>query len=193
MSLGGVRGGSIRLIGARFELLLRQLYRNRSGRKSLSRFWQYFKTLRPMPFTSEPVLVPGILMSDSAIVEVGTGKRSIIGSFDQFTFSQFPAIYPRLFLTAWVSNMAGTFSTLELTFRVEDKASGHVALSFTTAVTFPTETTFAKDLIMAVSAPVAGLTFPKAGLYTIVLLLAGEKVGERDFNVLQAAAPKPQQ
>lgn len=142
-----------------------------------------------MPFKSEPVLVPSILLSDLAIVEQGTGKRSIIGSFDQFTFPQFPATYGRFFLTAWVSNMAGTFSALELTFRVEEKGSAHVVFSSSAGITFSTETTFDKDIIMALSTPVIGLSFPKPGLYTIVLLLAGEKVGERDFNVLQA--PKP--
>lgn len=144
-----------------------------------------------MPFKSEPVLVPSIVMSDLAIVEQGTGKRSIIGSFDQFIFPQFPATYGRFFLTVWVSNMAGTFSALEATFRVEEKGSAHVVFSSSTSITFSTETTFDKDLIMALSAPIIGLSFPKPGLYTIALLLAGEKIGERDFNVLQA--PKPEQ
>src|SRR5438477_9233585 len=112
-----------------------------------------------MPFKSEPVLVPSILLSDLAIVEQGTGKRSIIGSFDQFTFPQFPATYGRFFLTAWVSNMAGTFSALELTFRVEEKGSAHVIFSASSGITFNAETTFDKDIIMALSTPVIGLSF----------------------------------
>ena len=148
--------------------------------------------VQPMPLESEPTIVPGILLSDLAIVEIGTGKRSVIGSFDQFAFPQFPATYGRFFVTAWIANVAGTFSELELTCRVEEKGSAHVVFSISTNLKFPAETTFDRSVIMALSTPVAGIVFPKPGLYTIVLLLNGEEVGKRDFNVAQAPKPSPQ-
>jgi hypothetical protein len=145
-----------------------------------------------MPLQSEPTVVPGILLSDLAIVEQGTGKRSIIGSFDHFTLPQFPARIGRFFVTAWLANLAGTFLELELTCRIEDKGSAHVVFSSSANIKFPAETTFNKNVIMALSTPVEGVSFPKPGLYTIVLLLNGDKVGERDFNVSQKPAkPSP--
>src|SRR5438552_969461 len=83
----------------------------------------------PMPFQSEPTVIPAILLSDLAIVEQGSGKRSVIGSFDQFSFPQFPARYERFFITAWVSNLVGSLSELEMASRIEEKGSGHVIFS----------------------------------------------------------------
>ena len=141
-----------------------------------------------MPLKSEPTIVPGILLSDLSIVEQGTSKRTIVGSFDQFAFPQFPATYGRFFVTAWVSNLAGTVSQLELTLRVEEKGSAHVMFSTSTKLNFSKPQTFDQATVMALAVPVMGVVFQSPGLYTIVLLVDGEEAGRRDFNVISAAS-----
>ena len=145
-----------------------------------------------MPLKSEPTIVPGILLSDLSIVEGGTNKRTIVCSFDQFAFPQFPATYGRFFVTAWIANLAGTVSQLELTLRVEEKGSAHVMFSTSTKLNFPSPQTFDQTTVMALAVPVMGVVFQRPGLYTIVLLVDGEEAGRCDFNVI-SAAPNPMQ
>lgn len=141
-----------------------------------------------MPLKSEPAVVPGILMSDLSIVEHGTQKRSIVGCFDQFIFPQFPVTLGRFWVTAWISNLAGTLTALELTCRIQKKA--HVVFSSSTNMQFPQETALDPTNTLALSTPVDGIVFPGAGVYTIILLLNDDEVGKRDFHVKQA--PQPQ-
>lgn len=140
-----------------------------------------------MALKSEPSVVPGILMSDLSIVEHLTQKRSIIGCFDQFIFPQFPVTLGRFWVTAWISNLAGTLSALELTCRIQEKGSAHVVFSSSTNMQFPQETALDPTNTLALSAPVEGIVFPKPGVYTIVLLLNADEVGSRDIQVKQAA------
>ncbi len=148
------------------------------------------RRLNPMPLKSEPSVLPGILLSDVSIVEAGSNKRSIVGCFDQFEFPQFPAAYGRFFVTSWISNMVGTLSEIELTCRLEAKGSGHVVFSNSNRVVFPAEQTFDGKTIAATSIAVQGVVFQQPGTYTIVLLLNGDKVGERDFLVRFPQTPQ---
>lgn len=148
-------------------------------------------TVAAMPLKSEPSVVPGILLSDVSIIEGGTNKRSIVGCFDQFEFPQFPAAYGQFFVTAWISNMVGTLTELELTCRLEAKGSGHVVFSNSMHLPFPTEQTFDGTNTAAMSIGVQGVVFQKPGTYTLVLLLNGDKVGERDF-IVRFSAQRPQ-
>lgn len=142
---------------------------------------------------SEPAVVPGILLSDLSIVEHGTSKRTIVGCFDQFSFPQFPATYGRFFVTAWIANLSGSLSQIELTCRVEEKGSAHVMFSTATRLSFEVPQVFDKTAVVALAVPVLGVVFQKPDLYTIVLLLNGEEVGRRDFNVLALpVGPSPQ-
>lgn len=143
-----------------------------------------------MALESEPTVVPGIVLSDMSIVEQGTQKRSMIGCFDQFAFPQFPARYDRFFVTASISNVAGTLSDIELTIRIEEKGSAHVVFSTTARIDFHGEKTFERGGIMGFSVPVLQVVFQKAGTYRILLLINGVEAGERDFNVLQQVVKK---
>jgi hypothetical protein len=143
-----------------------------------------------MAIESEPALVPGILLSDMSIVEQGSQKRSLIGCFDQFTFQQFPAKYPRFFITAWMTNIQGSLSALELTTRIEEKGSAHVVFSSSMRVQFKEEKKIERERVMAMSIAVPGILFPKPGVYTIGLLIDGNEAGKRDILVLQRAEKK---
>lgn len=136
-----------------------------------------------MALQGEATVVPAILLSDVSIVEQGTQKRSIVGIFDQFAFPQFPMQIGRFQITAWISNLAGTTSALELTTRIQERDSAHVIFSSSGNLQFPSETTLDPTQILAFNTTVNGIIFPKHGVYTIVLLLNGDEVGKRDIHV----------
>jgi len=138
-----------------------------------------------MALESEPSVIPGIFLSDGSIVEQGTQKRSLIGCFDRFSFSQFPAQYGRFFITFWITNAEGTVTQLEITTRIQEKGSGHVVLSNSTKIEFGEEKRMARDDIMALSLGVPTVTFGSPGVYTVLLLINGEEAGSRDFKVIQ--------
>jgi hypothetical protein len=147
------------------------------------------QSLLPMPLKSEPGLVPGILLSDLSIVENGTGKRTIVGCFDQMAFPKFPATYGPIWITAWITNLVGTLAEMELTCRDQEK-SGHVLHSANVKIQFQSETPFDTTSTIAFSTPIKQITFPGKGIYTVMVLLNGEEAGHRDFNVLEPQ-PKP--
>jgi hypothetical protein len=154
-------------------------------------------TLHAMTLKSEGTVVPSILISDVSIIEHGTGKRSIIGCFDQFAFPQFPASYGRFWVTTWISNLVGTISELNITCRIEQQGTGHVIFSNSAKLKFPTEQTFERSGIFAGGMAVQGAVFPQPGTYKIVILLNDQEVGHRDFNVIlppqqpQSQLPEP--
>jgi hypothetical protein len=136
-----------------------------------------------MAHEAEPTIISAIMLSDLAIVEQGTQKRSLIGTFDQFGFHQFPAQYGRFFITASITNIEGKFSKLELTYRIEKR--GHVVFSNSTTVQFDPERQIVRDTVMGLSIGVQGVIFPEPGTYTVVVLLDGDEIGKRDFGVIQ--------
>jgi Family of unknown function (DUF6941) len=138
-----------------------------------------------MSLDSEPSVLPAIVFSDSIIVEIGTQKRSIIGSFDQFAFPQFPAAYGRFFITVWIANMQGTLSEMDITVRIEQKGSAHVVFSTTLKIPFGAERPFERHNVMVFSIPVPQVTFPSSGTYTASVRINAEPSGEKDFNVIQ--------
>jgi hypothetical protein len=140
-----------------------------------------------MALESEPSVLPGIFLSDNSIIEQGTQKRSLIGCFDQFSFPQFPAKYPRFFITVWVTNMEGALTQIDLTTRIEEHSSAHVVFSSSIKAELDEEKKFERDNILAFSIPVPGITFPTPGTYTVVILLNGEEAGKRDVSVKQVA------
>lgn len=141
----------------------------------------------PMALESEPSVVPSIFLSDNSIIEQGTQKRSLIGCFDQFSFPQFPAKYPRFFITVWVTNIGGALTHIDLTTRIQEHDSAHVVFSSSIKAELTEERKFERDQILAFSIPVPGITFPTPGSYTVLILLNGEEAGKRDIKVLQVA------
>jgi hypothetical protein len=144
-----------------------------------------------MSLKSEGAVVPGILISDVSIVEHQTGKRSVVGCFDQFIFPQFPATYGRFWVTLWISNLVGTLSELNITLRIQQQGTGHVIFSNTANLKFPAEQTFERDKVFGAAMMVQGAVFPQPGTYTIVILLNDQDVGSRDFSV--TLPPQPRQ
>jgi hypothetical protein len=143
-----------------------------------------------MPLKSEGTTVPAILISDVSIVEQTTGKRSVVGCFDQFIFPQFPATYGRFWVTVWISNLAGSLSELNITCLIRQHGTGHVIFSNSLNHKFPQEQTFELAGVLAVAIMVQGAVFPQPGVYSIAILLNDQEVGHRDFNVILPRQPQ---
>lgn len=143
----------------------------------------------PMALKSEPSVVPAILLSDASIVERGSDKRSVVGIFDQVFVQSFPAPFGPFWVTAWVSNVVGTLSELELTCRIQE-SGGHVVFSSVTRVKFESEAPFNETTTLAFSSKAGVVRFQKEGVYTVVILLNGNEVGNRDFRVLLQPEPE---
>lgn len=135
-----------------------------------------------MALESEPSVIPGIFLSDLSIIEQGTQKRSLIGCFDNFSFPQFPAQYPRFFITIWVTNIEGSLTEIDLTTRIEQKGSAHVVFSSSIKAQLNEEKKFERKNILAFSIPVPGITFPTPGTYTVVILFNGDEAGSETFT-----------
>ncbi len=138
-----------------------------------------------MTTTSEPALMPGILLSDSVIREMGTGKCTFIGSFQMYNLPQFPFQVPPFFVTAFVANLGPEVKALDITIRVENPQNSMVLASAAVKIDFGQQTPD-RRAAYEIPVPIAGLTFPAAGTYSVVVLVNNEKLGERPLHVLAA-------
>jgi hypothetical protein len=136
-----------------------------------------------MTATFEPALMPGILLSDGAIREMGTGKCTFIGSFQLYNLPQFPCGVPPFFVTAFVTNLGLEVKGLDITIRIENPQNSMVLASAAVKIDFGQHSPDRK-YVYEIPVPIAGLTFPSAGVYTVVVLVNNEKLGERPLHVL---------
>jgi len=142
-----------------------------------------------MGLNSEPTVLPAIIMSDGAIIEAGTGKKSLIGCFDGMNFASFPAKRGLFFATAWITNIEGDLPSLDMACRVEMK-TGHCVFSSAASMPPPPQK-FKRDFVMCVSVPIPRIEFPTPGTYTLTLMFSGQVIGTRDFEIRQQARPSP--
>jgi hypothetical protein len=76
----------------------------------------------------EPLLMPGIILSDLVIREAGSNKISLIGCFQRFQFPQFPFSTGQWFATVGVTGIRDATS-FNVTARIEVADSAHVVSS----------------------------------------------------------------
>jgi hypothetical protein len=139
----------------------------------------------------EPALTQGIVFSDLVIREQGTGKNSIIGSFQVYNLPQFPFAVPPFFITAFLTNVPAEVTNLDMTARIENPQNGAVLASSSIKVSFqrPSDRNESNEVVL----PILNLAFPAAGLYKAVILANNEKVGERNLFVRDIrASTQPQ-
>lgn len=129
----------------------------------------------------EPAICPGIIFSDSAIREQGSGKTSIIGSFTHFNAQQFPFQTRHFVVTALVTNIKGPIDNLQITARIEAADSGHVAASVSGNMRVAPENT--KDDTFEISFPFPPTTFLSAGAYNVVILVNNEELNRRKLFI----------
>lgn len=128
----------------------------------------------------EPTVTSNINFSDAVIREHGTGKISLIGTFDKFNVPKFPFQPPPFFITVCLSNFHGKLDKFNVAIRLEQKSSGYVVASAggeigSTTDLNPTDT-------IQVPFQLTGV-FPAAGLYTVVVLAQSEQIASRDLTV----------
>jgi Family of unknown function (DUF6941) len=130
---------------------------------------------------AEPVLMPGIMLSDMAIREAGTNKVSLIGCFQRFTLPTLPFRTGLWFATVDVAGIRDA-KQFNVTARVEVADSGHVVSSSNVLVGASQPLT--PDMIFQVPLPFNGVMFQQEGTYVIVVLIDSEEVGRRKLEVL---------
>src|SRR6266571_6240523 len=141
----------------------------------------------------EPALSPLIVLSDLVVIEQGTGKISLIGSFDRFTVPQVPFRIGRFYATVGITNLRGPFTELNVTVRIEIPDSGHVVHSASQKVEFTgAQPAITPSTVVNFAIPIIGATFPQAGRYAVVALLNNDEIGRRYVEVsIITASPSP--
>jgi hypothetical protein len=138
----------------------------------------------------EPVVCPGIIFSDSAIREQGTGKLSIIGSFAHFNSPGFPFLSPQFIVTVLLSNIRGPIEGLPVTIRIEASGSAHVLASVSGQMNIGPE--IGGNEVLEVVFPIPPIAFPQAGTYDVNVLVGSEPINRRPLFVRPISA-SPQQ
>ena len=136
----------------------------------------------------EPASIPFILFSDTVIREEGTGKLSIIGSFQHFNVAQFPFISPPFVVTVAFGNLRGRIESLHLTVRIEHSDSGVVLACVGSEMRLhgdisPTD-------VFEVPLGLPPCQFAEPGSYSVVVLINNEVIGLRPL-VIRPAKPRP--
>jgi hypothetical protein len=130
----------------------------------------------------EPALAPNIILSDSAIREVGTNKISLIGTFHNVNAPMFP-FNIGFFVTPSVSNLRGKLDRVKVAIRIEDKSSSLVVASAAIEIGSPID--LKPSDVVQIPIPIA-CSFGSAGVYSVVVLLQNEVIGARDLPVSPA-------
>ncbi len=142
----------------------------------------------------EPVLCPAILLSDLVVREKVTEKLSLVNSFGQLRLPKFPFPTPPFFITVWLTHLRGRVPRLDIATRIEEPKSGHVLASASGQIQFPPEAPlFDEQTVLDLPIPMPPFLVPQPAVYSIVILVNNEKVGERSLPILssspEAAAP----
>jgi len=140
----------------------------------------------------------GIILSDSVIREMGTGKLSFIGSFHQYQSGPFPFMVPPFVVTALLTNFRGKLEKpVIVTLRIEDPKTGIVLANVATNINAPPEFVFSGTEVLDVPFPIHPIAFQAPGVYSVIILIDGEKIESRPLPVNSMTAlpqpPKPPQ
>lgn len=137
----------------------------------------------------EPVLCPAILLSDLVVREKVTEKLSLVNSFGQLRLPKFPFPTPPFFITVWLTHLRGRVSRLDIATRIEEPKSGHVLASASGQIQFPSEAPpFDEQTVLDLPIPMPPFLVSHPAVYTIVILVNNEKVGERALPILATAS-----
>jgi hypothetical protein len=142
---------------------------------------------------SEPTPLPFIVFSDSVLREQGTGKVSLIGTFEFFNAPSFPFQTPQFFATVGITNVQlfrgeGGPSEININLRVEHPRSGHVFGNATGKVGVMEGKTVEREAVLIVPIPLPPMTFPEPGPINVILSIDNERVAERRLRILPASA-----
>jgi hypothetical protein len=129
----------------------------------------------------EPVFV-ALLLADRVITE-DNQKKSIIGTFTQFTVRQVPAGMPPWFIYAAVTNLAG-----------EQPFSFNLVFDRSQQVIFSAGGNLSVDdprRVVELVIPVPNVVFPETGTYVVSFHLGGQQIGSRILDVVTPEGRNP--
>lgn len=135
-----------------------------------------FAQARMSKATSKPTC-KALLLCDTAIVEAGTGKLSLIGTFNRFTLQEFPGVTTPFSAYLQLTNGRGQY---EIAVDVEDLSTGNVfAKCF--GLTIDMENPLVVAVVVIPSPP---LPIGHAGKYDFIVLANNEEIDRQQFQVV---------
>jgi hypothetical protein len=137
---------------------------------------------------SDPVCV-SIVLCDLVVREQGTGKNSLIGCFNNFAHFQFPFMAPPVYFMAALTNLTPGTKELNVTIRIEDRATGFVLQGVGGQVQFPAPNLVTKELVVEVVFVSAPFWIQKPGDYEVNVLVNNSQAGKRILTVTQIPGP----
>lgn len=125
-----------------------------------------------------------IIPADRVIREQGTGKLSIIGTFQFWNAAQFPFLAPLFFVTVGLANLKRA-KEINITVRIEDPKTGHCITSAGGKLAKNPQAGDIRDGEDTLEAPIPieGCIFQEPGEYEVVALVDNERVGSRRIFV----------
>jgi hypothetical protein len=143
---------------------------------------------------SDPVCI-SIIFSDLVIREAGTGKNSLIGTFNNFNMPGFPCPAPPFFITVQLTNLAPNTKEFELVVRMEDGTNGMILTSIGGHINLPEGANLSRESVLEIPLAVGPFLVPKAGHFKVVVLFNNSDAGNRPFSIfsITGASMQPPQ
>ncbi len=136
---------------------------------------------------TKPALCPAIIFSEKVIREAGTGKLSIINSFQKFIGPKFPFAVPPFVVTVSIGQFAGKLDKLKLSVEVTAEDGTIIVPAVTAEV--GTEAEVAPDDVFEFSFPIPPCHFAMPGIHQVVFRIGKEVAGRRALPVMQILQP----
>ena len=131
-----------------------------------------------------PPKCKAILLCDQTILEAVTGKVSIIGIFDNWSFPRFPSHTRQFMAFLQLTNGIGKYA---VSVDVHDlQADQIIAQARIAEVTFPERTTKVQLMI-----PVPPVLLQHAGRYDFVVLADNQEIDRQQFQAVQIPGGPP--
>ena len=142
----------------------------------------------------DEIVLFGIVLSDMVIREMNTGKVSYIGSFHQYNSPVFPFGVPPFSVTPIMTNFRGKKDKpIIIAIRIEDPKTGLISANVVAGVQLPPDYVFSGSEVLEFPFPIQPITFQSPGNYLVVIMLDGEKIGDRQLPVtLMTGQAQPQ-
>jgi hypothetical protein len=129
---------------------------------------------------SKPALAPAIIFSEKIIREAGTGKLSIINSFQKFTDPTLPFAVPGFVVTV---SLVGFSGEGKHQLSVEMLSPSGASLIPATVAEVGTEAAVDPKDVFEFSFGLPAVQFEQAGVYEVGLRIEGEIVARRALPV----------
>jgi uncharacterized protein YegP (UPF0339 family) len=131
-----------------------------------------------------PPVLDGILLCDQIIEDRLTGKRTLVGIFEEIVAPKFPCIHPSLWIYSAVSDAEGEY---EFELRLLDGESlSLIGLSRTGKIRIANRLQRTQIQIR-----MDGLPLAKGGQYVFQILANGELIAEKPFYARELQRPHP--